>query len=103
MSGICYITGTCLFCVSVGTTLGGKSVVTIYLGTTIVDIILGVYVFKISDSSLSADVCVSPSVTNGMGGAGFFRSWINSCATCIAASMEDIFGMVNFLGMKSTV
>ena len=42
-------------------------------------------------------LCVFPSVTSGLEGAGFFSVWIKSCASWMAGSIDDIFGVLHVL------
>ena len=44
-----------------------------------------------------------PKGTNGMTGAGFFSEMIKSISVWVAASEEEILGIVVFLGNNSTV
>ena len=71
--------------------------------TILVGITLGVDLLNIRASVLSAAVWVSPSVPNGISGAVLFKEWIKSYDIWVAALVEDIVGVVNFLGNKSTV
>ena len=95
--------GRSCFCVSVGTSLGGKSVAPLTVETTLGDLALGMDLLNITASDIIADVCVSPSVTNGTTSDLLLKEWINFCTTRMYASAEYIFGMVNLLGKKPNV
>ena len=58
---------------------------------------------NIYDSSLIVAVCASPSATNGLADAGWNRACINYCYEWMTSLVEDIFGLVDFLGNKYNV
>ena len=95
--------GWCCFCFSVETIFGGKSVAPLPMGITLRGHALGVTLFNITASSLSADLGVYNSVTNGTDNTVLRRACIKSCAACITESVEDIFGMMNISVKKPTV
>ena len=51
---------------------------------------------------LNVSLCAFPSMAGGMSGAGFYSGWIKLCAELLEESVEYIFGMLSFLGKKST-
>ena len=52
---------------------------------------------------LNSSFCPLPILTRGLAGAGFCSAYIKSCASQKFASMEDIYGMLNFFGGNFTV
>ena len=58
---------------------------------------------NILDSDLRASVWESTIVNSVIDGTGLRRALINSCADRMAASVDDIFGMLYFLGKNYTV
>ena len=52
---------------------------------------------------INASFCTFTSVNIGLAGAGFFIAWIKSCASLIVSSVDENFGMLDFLGGNSTV
>ena len=55
----------------------------------------GSALLKISESFLSATVCLSPSIVSGLVGVGLRRVWVRLTAACVASSLEDSIGKVS--------
>ena len=75
----------------------------IYCGTTLGSLPYGVALSNISAWDINASVWESTSMDSGLSDATVFRACINSCATWMVASVDDIFGMLYFEGKNSTV
>jgi hypothetical protein len=58
---------------------------------------------KISANWCSAAICLSPTWRKGAAGDGCFNAWINSNAACVAASFDDVAGILTWWGKNSTV
>ena len=52
----------------------------------------------ISESCLSAAVCLSPNVVSGLVGVGLRRAWVRSVSVCVSASCEDSLDKVSAAG-----
>ena len=53
--------------------------------------------------AINASFCEFPSVTSGLSGAGFCIALIKSCSGRMPSSVDEIFGMINFMGKKYPV
>jgi hypothetical protein len=58
---------------------------------------------KMLASCSSAYCCRSPKAANGAAGAGFCRAWMRLLAAFVAASAEEVRGMLLVAGKNSTI
>eukprot|EP00957_Ditylum_brightwellii_P022975 1734026-Ditylum_brightwellii.AAC.1 len=53
---------------------------------------------KISANCCSAAICLMPTWRKGAAGVGCFNAWIKSNAACVAASFDDVTGILTWWG-----
>ena len=63
----------------------------------------GVAFLNFSARDINASLCEFPILPSGISIAGLCSVKIKSCAVWIVASVEEMFGMMNYLGRNSTV
>ena len=71
--------------------------------TTLIGISGEVNLSNIFARGINASLCAFTSVTSGLAGAKIFSACIRSCASQMEESVDEIFGMLHFLGKNSTV
>ena len=57
-----------------------------------------VILVKMLHSSLMAAIFLSPMLDNGAYGAGFYNACASSCATIVAFSVDDLYGILPLCG-----
>ena len=63
----------------------------------------GHWFVKTIATDINASLCAFPNATSGISGDGFCSALIIYCEAWMSASLDDIFGMLNYMGNNYTI